>query len=265
MAPLPRKQGIPDQAAWKTAMANAAQTWPDDRLDELVETTAAAIRFTVGRQRAAIAWSGGKDSLVLAHVAQLAGITQSVLAITEGLEFPAFLAWVTDHMPDDLTVISTGQTLPWLAEHPKMLFPQGEYGPRWFQIVNHRGQDRFFRDEHLDLLLTGRRRADGNYTGPAGTDLYRNAKGTVRYSPLASWSHEAVFALINRENIALPPCYDWPRGFQVGTGAWPARQWTRNVDHGFEEVWAIDPDVIRNAAATLPAAADWLQRTGHTA
>ncbi|GAA4085309.1 phosphoadenosine phosphosulfate reductase family protein [Actinomadura miaoliensis] len=261
---LARKQTTRDQDIWSRARQNAAALWPDDRLDELIDTTVTRIKDTVGSRRAALAWSGGKDSLALQLLAAQAGITEAVLAITEELEYPAFLRWVTDHMPDDLTVVSTGQTLAWLADHPEMLFPQGNYGSRWFQIVNHRGQERYYRDRGLEMLLLGRRRSDGNYTGPKGADLYTNKRGVTRYSPLASWDHEAVFALLDRHQIELPPCYAWPRGYQVGTGAWPARQWTRDTDHGFEEVWQIDPDVIRTAAGQLPAAADWMARTGRS-
>lgn len=260
---LARKQGLRDQAAWHAAIARSRDEWPDQRLDALITNTVADIRDTTRGRRAAYAWSGGKDSLALAHVAELAGIHDCVLAIS-ALEFPEFLVWVTDHMPDGLTVVSTGQDLAWLADHPRMLFPQGVYGPRWFSIVNHRGQERYFRDQHLDVLLLGRRTVDGNYTGPAGRNIYTNARGITRYSPLADWPHEAVFALIEREHIALPPCYGWPRGFQVGTGSWPARQWTESVDHGFGEVWRIDPDVIREAAGMLPAAAEWMARTGRS-
>lgn len=263
MAPLPRKQGIRDQSTWQAAIAASRELWPDQLLDQLIDRTVDEIRRTTHGKRAAYAWSGGKDSLALRHVVELAGIHDCVLGISE-LEYPAFLQWVTDNMPPGLTVLSTGQNLAWLAKHPKMLFPQGEYGPRWFSIVNHRAQERYFRERKLDVLILGRRRADSNYCGTrAGQNLYTNGKGITRYSPLADWPHEAVFSLIQRERISMPPCYGWPRGYQVGTGSWPARQWTRDHDHGWSEVWQIDRGVVRHAATLLPAAAEWIRRNGH--
>lgn len=260
-ATLGRKQAIRDQAAWRAAIASARDVWPDDRLDNLIDRTVDEVRTVTRGRRAALAWSGGKDSLAVEHITRLAGIDRAVLAICE-MEFPEFLAWVTDHMPPGLTVYSTGQDLHWLRDHPKMLFPQGDLGARWFSIVQHRGQERYFKENNLDVLILGRRRSDGNYVGPKGANIYGNARGIVRYSPLADWPHEAVFALIAREKMSLPPCYSWPRGFQVGTGSWPARQWTRDLDHGFEEVWTIDPDVVREAATVLPQARSWLVKTG---
>jgi 3'-phosphoadenosine 5'-phosphosulfate sulfotransferase (PAPS reductase)/FAD synthetase len=262
-AELGRKQGIRDQAAWQAAFTAAAELWPPPKLARLVDQTATAIAARCAGRNAAVAWSGGKDSLALAHVARLAGVTECVLAISD-LEYPAFLRWVTDNMPDGLTVLSTGQDLDWLARNPRMLFPQGADGSRWFTIVNHRGQEQYYKQNRLDVLLLGRRHADGNYTGPVGQVEYTNARKVCRYSPIANWPHEAVFALIGQQQIALPPCYGWPRGFQVGTGSWPARQWTESHDHGWAEVWQIDPGVVRGAAARLPEAADWLARRGRS-
>ncbi|MGW7505901.1 phosphoadenosine phosphosulfate reductase domain-containing protein [Streptomyces albidoflavus] len=260
---LSRKQALSDSTTWLAARKTARQTWPDEALDLLIDRTVTAIRATTAGRRAAYAWSGGKDSIALDWLCRQAGIEECVLGISN-LEFPAFLTWVTDNMPPGLTVINTGLSLAWLADRPHMLFPQGVNGSKWFPLINHKAQASYFTQHNLDVLLLGRRHADGNYTGPKGTNLYTNAKGITRYSPISHWSHEAVFALIDREQLPMPPCYDWPRGYQVGTGAWPARQWTRDHDHGFEEVWQIDPDVVRHAAPELPPAADWLARTGRT-
>lgn len=258
---LGRKQALRDQSAWHEAMSYARDMWDDERLDNLIDWTVDNIKRETHGKRAAFAWSGGKDSIALEIVCRYAGLYECGLGISN-LEFPAMLQWITDYMPPGLTVLSTGQDLHWLKRNPNMLFPQGAYGPRWFTIVNHKAQERYFREKNLDIILLGRRKADSNYTGPRGVDIYTNKKGITRYSPLAAWQHEAVFSLIEREGVVMPPCYGWPRGYQVGTGSWPARQWTESVDHGFEEVWEIDPDVIREAATVLDQARDWLRRTG---
>jgi 3'-phosphoadenosine 5'-phosphosulfate sulfotransferase (PAPS reductase)/FAD synthetase len=257
---LGRKQSIRDLATWQAAAAGARDLWPDPLLNRLIDQTVETIRTVARTRHVAYAWSGGKDSLALQQVMAYAGIHECVLGISN-LEYPAMLAWVTRHMPDGLSVESTGQDLHWLNAHPMMLFPQHQYGPRWFQIVQHKVQRDYFAANRLDLLALGRRHADGNYTGPAGLDRYTDRHGTVRWSPIAHWSHEAVLALLTRERVELPPCYSWPRGFQVGTGSWPARQWTRSRDHGWCEVWEIDPSRVREAATVLPEAADWMRRS----
>lgn len=262
MPPLARKQAVANQARWQAAWDASRDMWPDQLLDQLIDRTVDEITTTLAGKRAAYAWSGGKDSLALRYVVERAGVHDCVLSISE-LEYPAHLQWITDNMPPGLTVLSQGQNLDWLARHPKMLFPQGPYGPRWFTIVNHRGQEQYFRREKLDVLVLGRRRADANYCGTkAGENYYTNGRGITRYSPIADWPHEAVLSLIRREDMSMPPCYGWPRGYQVGTGSWPARQWTQDHDHGWSEVWDIDRGVVRQAASVLPEAADWMRRNG---
>lgn len=265
MSALGRKQDIADNAAWRQAIAGARQAVSDSELDQLIGRTVTAVHDEIhAGRRIAYGWSGGKDSQALRWIMEQAGISECVLAMSAGLEWPAMLQWLTDHMPASCEVIAEPLDLHWLAGRPHMLFPQGAYGSRWFALIQHRAQRAYFLRERLDLLALGRRRKDGNYTGKDGADRYTSAQGITRWSPLADWTHEQTFALIDREKLPLPPCYSWPRGYQVGTGPWPARQWTTSADHGFEECWQIDPDVIRHAATILPQAAEWMNRTGRT-
>ncbi len=264
MTGLGRKQGIADQAAWEQAAEDAVRQVSAARLDDLIASTADRIRSEAARGRLAYGWSGGKDSQVLRLVAEEAGVADCVLVMTTGLEWPAMLRWQTDHMPPGCEIVTVPLDVPWLAAHPRMLFPQGPDGPRWFSIVQHKGERQYYRRRGLDALLLGRRRKDGNYVGPAGRDKYTSRHGVTIWSPLADWTHEHVLALIARRRIPLPPCYSWPRGYQVGTGPWPARQWTSSPGHGFAECWQIDPSVIRAAAPDLPAAAAWMAATGRT-
>lgn len=230
-------------------------------IDFLVATTVEEIRRRCKGRRAAFGWSGGKDSIALEHVCTLAGIEECVLVICD-LEYPAFLRWTTENMPPRLEVVSTGQDIDWLAAHPEMLFPaNANLAGRWFKAVQHTGQERFYRSRDLDVLLVGRRRADGNFVGDDGE---YESKGIVRYSPIRDWRHEDVLALCHYYGKAMPPCYDWPRGYRVGTGPWPARQWCGSVEQGWREVWEIDSDVVRVAASKLDSARDFMSKNGLT-
>lgn len=236
-----------------------------DQLDELVARTVAAIRHETrarGR-RVGYAWSGGKDSQVLAWLMTRAGVHHSVLAVTTGLEFPAMRAWHAEHQPSGCTVIAQPLDLGWLADHPKMLFPQRHYGVAWVSLVSRRAQAIFFHREALDLLAVGTRRAQRQYVGSAGCrDRYLNAAGVTRWSPIADWTDAQIEALIAREKLAVAPFYGWPRGAAVGPVPWPARQHTRSLEHGFDECWAIDAQVVRDAAQVIPAAAAWMNLQG---
>lgn len=228
--------------------------------ENLVDRAVEEIKPICRGKRVGWAWSGGKDSQALRVAMEAAGIEPCVMGMTN-LEYPEFLKWVTDQMPWELDVINTGQDLKWLADNLQMLFPQeSKTAAKWFRIVQHRAQQIFYERHRLDIIILGRRKADGNYTGPAGQNIYTNKAGITRYSPIETWSHEEVIAICHYFNQPLAPIYWWPNGFVVGTGAWAARQWTGSVDNGWREVYAIDKHIVIKAAQLIPSARKFLER-----
>ena len=228
-------------------------------LDQLIERTVEDIRaFCTGRN-AAYAWSGGKDSAALQLVCEIADVKDCVIGISD-LEYPAFLRWVTDHMPDQLEVINSGLDLQWLADNQRMLFPQeAETAAEWFRMIQHAAQETYFKARGLDVLVLGRRLVDGNFVGRNGENYY-TSRGVTRYSPTYRWDHGHVLAAVHYYALPLPPFYDWPRGYRCGTHAWAARQWCTGTEHGYAEVHAIDPTILPEAARYLESAARWLDK-----
>lgn len=254
---LGRKQRIKN-SEWLNAMENIESLVSKKDLESLVKKTVADIKRKTKGKKAAFAWSAGKDSLVLGQICHMAGINACVLVVCN-LEYPAFFKWVEANKPPELEIINTGQDLRWLSNHPHMLFPQdSKTAAQWFHIVQHRGQARYYKDHELDVLLLGRRRADGNYVGK-GENIYTNGQGVTRYSPLSEWSHEQVLAFIHYYNVALPPIYEWKNGYLCGTHPWAARQWTGSVENGWKEVYEIDRSVVKEAAEHIPSAKAFLE------
>lgn len=248
---------------WLTALKTVGDRIPYPVYAAKRDAAVREIRERCAGRRAAYGWSGGKDSQALRIVADLAGIKECVLVICN-LEYPAFLEWATEEMPWGLEIVNTGQDLLWLKRHPNMLFPKdAPTAAKWFHGVQHAGQTKYFREHRLDMILMGRRRMDGNFVGRRGETIYtEKTTGVVRYSPLADWTHDDILAAVHWEKLSLPPCYGWPRGFRVGTGPWPARQWTENEQHGWGEVYQIDPSVVKRAAALFPGAETFLHHVG---
>lgn len=252
-----RKQNAKNEV-WLEAVAKIEELVSRADLDALVEKTVANIREVTSGKSAAYAWSAGKDSIVLSKICEISGITACMIGVCD-LEYPAFMEWVNANKPAGCEVINTGQNLEWLAKHPEMLFPQdGHTAARWFQIVQHRAQREYFKRHNLDMIILGRRRADGNYVGRK-SNTYTDGKGVTRYSPLADWSHEHILAFIHYHHLQLPPIYGWCNGYLCGTHPWPARQWTENEENGWREVYNIDPDVVRTAANLLPGAKAYME------
>lgn len=254
---LGKKQSIQNED-WLKAGKRIEELVSREELDERVRLTVEDIRKMTDGKKAAYAWSAGKDSIVLGEICRKSGVTDCMMAICN-LEYPDFLKWVDQYKPKELEIINTGQDLEWLSKHLNMLFPQDSAtAAKWFSIVQHRAQERYYKIHELDLIILGRRRADGNYCGK-GSNIYTNGKGVTRYSPLSSWSHEEVLAYIHYNKLSLPPIYKWNNGYLCGTHPWPARQWTGSVENGWREVYEIDEIIVRDAAKVIGSAADFLK------
>ncbi len=142
---LGRKQRIKN-SDWVDVFEKIEQSVTKKELDCLVEKTIKDIKKKAKGKKAAYAWSGGKDSLVLGEICQRAGITPCVLVICN-LEYKAFIEWVDEHKPPELSVINTGQDMKWLAAHPHMLFSAGQQVcVSMVQIVQHRGQAKYYKE-----------------------------------------------------------------------------------------------------------------------
>ncbi len=254
---LEKKQKM-KQEDWLKAIRNIEHTVKRDDLDKRIDQTIKEIKQTTYGKKAAYAWSGGKDSIVLGILCEMAGIKDCVLVVCN-LEYKEFIEWVKKNKPEKLTIENTDQDLNWLAAHPQMLFPQdSKTAAQWFHRVQHQGQAKYYKKNNLDILLLGRRRADGNYVGN-GKNSYTNKQGITRYSPLADWSHEEILAYIHYYSVELPPLYAWKNGYLCGTHPWAARQWTRTVENGWREVYEIDNSIVIEAAKFFSSAKEFLE------
>lgn len=244
---------------WLTALATIEERIPYDVYAALRDRTIKEIRDDATANMG-YGWSGGKDAIALSIVAEAAGITQCVRADSD-LEYPAFIRWADTHAPAGLTVLKTGPDLAWLADHPHMLFPRdSKTSYRWYQMVQQVGWRQFYDSRGLDAILTGHRIMDGNFISKTPGLTYQVTNGRKRWAPLARWTHDDVLACIHYEGQPIPPIYAWPRGFIVGTGPWAKRGGTRDEDHGWEEIYSIDPGIVHDASRMLPGAAAWLSR-----
>jgi len=246
---------------WVQVMDNIERIVPKRELDNLLDRSVEDVKKKTKGKKTAFAWSGGKDSIALEGVMKEAGVHECLMGMSN-LEYPQFLRWVTDYMPDGLEVINTGQDLKWLAKHQDMLFPQDSTtAAKWFKMIQHKAQEKYFEKHQLEIIILGRRKADGNYIGKKGENLYTNRQGITRFSPIADWTHEHILAYLHYyyEN-PLPPFYSWPRGYRCGTHSWAARQWCNGIMDGWREVYTIDQDIVFEASKYISSAKTFLER-----
>ena len=265
---LPRKSQLnsrDESEKFKEVFRNPELFVSKDHIDKRIEQTAVSISQVVSNKNVAIAWSGGKDSITLKYITDIVGIKNSMIGLTN-LEYPFFLEWLNSNSPEGLSVINTGQNLEWLSHHSEMLFPDNsKHGSIWYRQVQQRAQDIYFKENDLDIILLGRRTADNNYVGKGGNNIYTNAKGVTRYSPISDWSHEEVLALIKYYNLELPPFYSLERPFYLGTHPWARRKrHPRDIEnntyyHTWKEIYNIEPSIVEKASKLISSAKQFLE------
>lgn len=252
---LGRKQNS-SNARWIEALNKIEELVSREELENAVATAIESIKTITQGKNVAYAWSGGKDSIVLGKVCEAAGVKNCMFAYTD-LEYPAFIKWCLDNLPKGCETIHFDYGIDWLAEHENMLFPKGKDVNKWYQLVQRAAFTKYFFEHNLDMMIVGHRKADGNIVGPDGT--IRKGSGEIRYSPLADWPHEMILAYIHYNNLELPPIYEWQNGFRCGTHPWPARMYVDNTENGWREIYAIDSDIVKQAAEKISSAERFLE------
>lgn len=223
-------------------------------LEEVLEaeerTLAEMTRILSGYKRPIYAYSAGKDSIVLAELCRKAGVDVGVMSITS-LEYPEYQKWIDEHAPKGVEMVNTGQDLEWLSRNLHWFLPLKD-DPDRQSPVNIRIQHNFYDSHGADIILLGRRKADGNYVGRNGSNIYTDGSGRTKYNPIADWEHELLLGYIHYKKLPLPPIYDWADGFVQGTHPWFYREVHTDRRTVLQEINEIDSTLLAEAVKVVP-------------
>lgn len=244
------------QEQWIEVVSNIEKHISRDEVDHHVYRALKEIKEITGGKHCAIAWSGGKDSLAVAKLANLVGIEKGIFAHT-GVEYPAFMEWVAKNKPGAVEPMYSGHDIEWIAKHPGFLFPKTTaLHDRWYQMVQRDTVTRYVRKENIDIMLYGRRVLDGNFIKRLnGRCIYTNKEGVTIYNCIADWTHELLFGFLHYYGVELPPIYGWKNGFREGTHSWTARKSDDGTDQtAWDELYEIDESIVYEAARYFDSA-----------
>lgn len=260
-----RKQTASNEA-FARLWENIEKVVSRDQIEGLIADAVMEIRARVRDKKAGYAWSGGKDSIALQVVCEIAGIDRSVIGLSQELEYPHYLEWISRHKPAGCLIWDANIGYDFLMKRPYMVFPENSADlAKWYALIQHKAQADFFREAQLDLIILGRRTQDGNYTGGRGKNIYTDQHGVTRFCPLSQWKHEHVLAAIHYfKNRNIPPIYNDPEGWINGTGVWPVQTSSLGRDHSWELLFEISPETLSKAANYFPEALKTLEQHGES-
>lgn len=243
---LGRKKSVNNEQ-WQDARNTATQKVPKSRILELQQQAILLLKQVKSEnKKVAYAWSGGKDSIVLADLCIRAGINDAVLGISK-LEYKPFLNWILINKPQNLTIITRNFDLEWLSKNKQFLFPtDNKYNNQFMHKIQRQALNIYVKENKVDSIILGRRKIDGNFV----PDIRYVSGGYEKVIPLADWTHEELFAYIEYFNLLMPPIYDWEEGYVLGTHSWNMREIKQGqtIMDKWEEIYNIDEQIVIDAS-----------------
>lgn len=221
-------------------------TYIPERLTALMEESHRIIRAALTRHatKAVIAFSGGKDALVTAHLLRRYGITEAVCETSL-----YFTKQTTDvyrcavHM--GLRVAYYNRfPMAWLAAHPEYIFmTDTKLRSTFFKI---RQQDTVRRHAEImdcDVVFFGRRLQENSVKSP----LYEKA-GVWQCHPLREWRTEDIWSYFATFGLTIPWIYSTAYGRVEGNGPFNILSVTGTRQEAYDVIYGIEPNIIDHMA-----------------
>lgn len=228
-----RRKQVSSQKEWVNFFNNAEYYISKGEIDALTYNTVEELVKTTAGKRVAYGWSGGKDSIVVQKLCELAGIEKAVI-FTHDLEYKDFADFIRRNAPAGLEVVKTKHDLEWLKKNEEnFLFPiESKYSDAYMIQIQRNGLKRYFKRNNLEQVIMGVRIHDGNNVPKK---IMVNKDGYTRNAIIKDWTNEQVMAFIKYNNLELPRTYLYEDGFIHGTGPWSALK--RVKGRGLKECW----------------------------
>ena len=188
-----------------------------------------------------LAFSGGKDSIVMAHLMALHGITIGACEVSHYYERQA--ADVQNIAANMGLTISWEKRRDddWLRRNPQYLFAaDSRIRLKWFAQRQHTTMRDYATENGHDMVVFGRRTQENTVPHM----LYKT-RHLGSFHPIRAWKHEHIWAYMDKVGIPKPWIYHNVHGQLVGNG--PFFNLKHKLVGGYEQAWrlanSLDPSI----------------------
>lgn len=190
-----------------------------------------------------LAYSGGKDSIVVAHLATKHGINEAVSELS--FCFPRDVAEFGDHAKHlGLAVFwQNSLNMDWLKKHPHLLFADLKQQSELYAKRQQATIKRIARRLGYTGIITGRRKQENTVR----SHLYQTADGKWNCHPLIDWTTDNIWQYIHDHRLPYPTIYKTPIGKLEGADPFIGVSATNAQRAGFNHydlIHEYDPHIL---------------------
>jgi len=225
---------------------------PAEQLDAaILKSNVILTKLLNGRSpdRILIAFSGGKDSIVVAGLAVAKGIRTA--HCETAFCFPKDVAQYKD-IAEKIGLncdFAASLDIEWLQHHQEMIFGPLPMLSKYYAARQQRGVAKRAKSMHAQAVIYGRRHEENTVPDT----IYTRRDNLTQCNPIAHWTHEEVWTYVLQSGWGYPSIYEHPVGRLNGAASWPEVSEELSRADGYNHLEIIhdyDPTV-------LPAIRHW--------
>lgn len=207
-------------------------------------------------QRPLLAFSGGKDSLVIAHLLAQYGPQPAIAEVS--FLFPFLVS----------SLIEAGQSLQlqltckdsldlaWLSERPRFLFPRtSKDAATFYQARQQKTVTRHSERNNYDVVFFGRRLEENSVKA-----MVYDKSGVTQCHPLRHWTHDDIWLYLAIHHLPVPDIYQSAFGRNAGNGPWNIFMGSTDVQECWSVIHQTHPPTVAQAASYFHSARQFLEQ-----